>query len=248
MKTIVPAGGSTGAPLNLQQRLALMNDCRALRGQKVLDCGCGQGQYVLGFLAQGADAYGVEYIGENVAAFAALHPQHARRVVQGDIERLPYPDASFDAALLNEVLEHVPDDAAGLREVRRVLRPGGWLFVFSPNRLYPFETHGVYPRGSERRLPLYTPFVPYVPERAGLFRYWARNYWPAQLRDLIHSAGFDIFHTDFVWQTFENISGKQPRLLGRLKPGLRRVSAVGQQIPGVRMFGAVSQFVAAIKP
>ena len=247
MKTIVPAGGSTGAPLILQQRFALMNACRALRGQKVLDCGCGQGQYVLGFLAEGADAHGVEYIGENVAHFAALYPEHAHRVAQGDIERLPFPDASFDVALLNEVLEHVPDDAAGLREVRRILKPGGWLFVFSPNRLYPFETHGVYLR-SGRRVPHYAPFVPYVPERAGVFRYWARNYWPAQLRDLVRSAGFDIFRTDFVWQTFENISGKQPRLLGRLKPALRRVSAVGQQIPGVRMFGGVSQFVAATNP
>ena len=89
--------------------------------------------------------------------------------------------------------------------------------------------------------------MPYVPERAGLFRYWARNYWPSQLRELVYAAGFDIFRTDFVWQTFENISGKQPRLLGRLKPALRQVSAVGQQVPGIRMVGAVSQFVAAIK-
>jgi ubiquinone/menaquinone biosynthesis C-methylase UbiE len=248
MKTIVPAGGSTGAPLNLQQRLALMNSCRSLSGLSALDCGCGQGQYVLGMLADGADAYGIEYIGANVVQFAAQHPEHAHRVSQGDVEHLPYPDESFDVALLNEVLEHVPDDAAGLRQVWRVLRPGGMLFVFSPNRLYPFETHGVNLRRGGRRVPLYTPFVPYVPERSGLFTYWARNYWPGQLRDLIHAAGFDIVHTDFVWQTFENISGKQPRLLSQLKPALRQAAAVGQRLPGVRMVGAVSQFVAAIKP
>jgi SAM-dependent methyltransferase len=225
-----------------------MTGCRPLRDLKALDCGCGQGQYVLGMLAEGADAYGIEYTAANVVQFAAAHPQHAHRVAQGDVENLPYPDAAFDVALLNEVLEHVPNEAAGLREVWRVLRPGGWLFVFSPNRLYPFETHGVKLRGSGRRVPHYTPFVPYVPERAGLFSYWARNYWPGELRDLIYAAGFDIAHTDFVWQTFENISGRQPRLLGRLKPALRRAAEVGQRLPGVRMVGAVSQFIAAVKP
>lgn len=47
-----------------------------------------------------------------------------------DVQRLTYPDASFDLCTSTEVFEHVPDDLAGFREVRRVLRPGG-LFVFT---------------------------------------------------------------------------------------------------------------------
>ena len=59
-------------------------------------------------------------------------------------EHLPYEDATFDVVFSHEVLEHVDDDRAAVREAYRVLVPGGWLVVFVPNRLYPFETHGAY--------------------------------------------------------------------------------------------------------
>ncbi len=62
-------------------------------------------------------------------------------------ERLPFQDASFDVVFSHEVLEHVQDDRAACREMARVLRPGGRAVIFVPNRLYPFETHGVYWRG-----------------------------------------------------------------------------------------------------
>jgi ubiquinone/menaquinone biosynthesis C-methylase UbiE len=250
MQTITPGGGNTGAPLNLQKRLALMAACASLEGMRILDGGCGSGQYVLGLLAAGADAWGIDYEADKVAQFRAENPAHAERVSQGNVERLPFGDAEFDAALLNEVLEHVPNDRMGLRETLRVLKPGGWLFVFSPNRAYPFEAHGVYLGQSERRVPHYAPFIPYIPVPLGskVFRYWARNYWPGELRRLIGDAGFEIVGNAYVWQTFENISGKQPRLLGRLKPGLRQVAAVGERVPGLQMIGAVSQFVAAIRP
>jgi SAM-dependent methyltransferase len=49
-----------------------------------------------------------------------------------DITALPVPDASFDAVLCTEVLEHVPEPVAALREFARVLRPAGWLFLSAP--------------------------------------------------------------------------------------------------------------------
>lgn len=250
MQTIKPGGGSTGAPLNLKKRLALMASCKPLEGTRILDCGCGSGQYVLGLLDAGADAWGVEYEEEHVLQFRAQNPSYAERVSQANVEQLPFGDAEFDAVLLNEVLEHVPDDSQGLRETLRVLKPGGWLFVFSPNRAYPFEAHGVFLGQSERRVPHYMPFIPYIPIPLGskVFRYWARNYWPGELRKLITDAGFEIVRNDYVWQTFENISGKQPRLLSRLKPGLRQIAAVGERLPVVQMIGGVSQFVAAVRP
>jgi SAM-dependent methyltransferase len=70
---------------------------------------------------------------------------------------------------VNEVLEHVPDDRQALKEVHRILKPSGILFVFSPNRLFPFESHCVRLRRSDRRVPLWVPFIPYIPLRFGVF-------------------------------------------------------------------------------
>lgn len=53
--------------------------------------------------------------------------------VQVDITRMDrFADASFDAVICSHVLEHVPDDAAAMREMRRVLRPGGWAIIVVP--------------------------------------------------------------------------------------------------------------------
>ncbi len=250
MDKILPGGGDTGKPLNVQKRLALMQAQTEWPGKLVLDCGCGTGQYVNALLDAGADAWGVEFEETKVAEFRANNPHETRRVMVGDVQALAFEDAHFDIVLANEVLEHVPDDALGLRQMYRVLKPGGRLFIFSPNRLYPFETHGVYARKTDRLVPIHTPFIPYIPVRLGrrAFRYWARNYWPWELHALITTAGFHIDQTHYVWQTFENISGKQPRLLTRLKPALRQVSRVGEQLPGLQAFGGVSQFIAATKP
>ena len=70
---------------------------------------------------------------------------------------------SFDLALLNEVLEHVTNETKALQEIWRVLKPKGILIIFSPNRLYPFETHSVYHKRLGRKLPITVPFIPYIP-------------------------------------------------------------------------------------
>jgi len=244
---VQPAGGDTATPLNLAKRLRLIErHAGPLAKRRVLDCGCGRGDYVRALLARGADAFGVEFDAQKIAAGQAQGGELAERIRVGDLEALALPDASFDLALLNEVLEHVPDDAAALAEVRRVLRPDGRLVVLSPTRLYPFETHGVFWRGSRRRVPHTLPGVPWLPLALGsrLFDYWARNYWPWELRALVERAGFRVIATDAVWQTFENISGHQPAWLAALRPCLRALAAVCERIPGLRAFG-VSQVIVA---
>ncbi len=51
---------------------------------------------------------------------------------RADLAALPFPAASFDAAISSHVLEHIPDDRAAMRELARVLRPGGWAVVMVP--------------------------------------------------------------------------------------------------------------------
>ena len=245
-EAIVPSGGSTGAALNLQRRLALVDRLVSLRGKRVADLGCGQGDYVRGLLAYTPHVSGVEYFEAAVQRYRSTYPGEDR-VEAGDIQRLRFADGSFDVVLLNEVLEHVPDDRLALREARRVLRPDGHLVVFSPNRFHPFETHGADTLKG-KAIPVYAPFLPYVPLWIGrrFVRYRARNYWPRDLRRLLMSEGFDVQHHTFVWQTFENISGAMPRGMARVAPLLRALSMRLERTPVLRRAGVSQLLVAGV--
>jgi SAM-dependent methyltransferase len=145
-----------------QRRLEMILEAAGPRASgRVLDNGCGVGEY-LGRLARGAGAaHGVELESSRARAAAGRAAPASVLVAAG--ERLPYADRSFDLVLSHEVVEHVDDDRAVLAEIARVLRPGGRLVLFAPNRGYPFETHGVYWRGRYRFGNI--PLVNYLPRR-----------------------------------------------------------------------------------
>jgi SAM-dependent methyltransferase len=95
-------------------------------GAKLLDIGCGTGWLAEHF----ADYTGIDGSPE---AVAAAH-EKGRAVQQGDVDQpLPFEDASFDAVVLKDLLEHVADPVAVVCEVHRVLRPGGRVFASSPD-------------------------------------------------------------------------------------------------------------------
>ena len=244
--SITIAGGDTATPLNLEKRIRVLLPYITPNKTRFIDCGCGAGDYVLTLASRyGLDAIGIEYSGEKVRQ--AHHQQVLQaRVFQGNLEAIPFPNEDFDAALLNEVLEHLPDERKALAEIRRILRRDGHLIVFSPNRWFPFETHGVTMKRSGVRLPPYVPLIPYIPLSLGrrFLDYWARNYWHRELRDLVISSGFQIEATLYIWQTFENISGSQPGWMSRAKPVLRRLAGALERAPLLRNFG-VSQVIVA---
>jgi ubiquinone/menaquinone biosynthesis C-methylase UbiE len=105
-------------------------------GADVLDVGCGQGIDLASYAMAGAHATGVDLTPRHVelatAHTAALGLNVT--VVQGDAEALPFGDASFDRVSSNGVLHHTPDMPAALREIKRVLRPGGHATVIVYNR------------------------------------------------------------------------------------------------------------------
>lgn len=240
------AGGDTDTPLSMKKRIQQISNSIELTGSSILDCGCGRGGYVMALRELGADAVGIEFLEEKVKDARKLGIPEAF-VKVGDATKMPFEDSSFDALIFNEVLEHVPNDSLALQEAYRVLKPGGKVLVFSPNRLYPFETHGVYKRGTKRLLPVWTPFIPYFPIQFGgrFFDYWARNYWPSEMRSLIQTTGFSISGCSYLWQTFEGISNEGSGTTNWMKPArpiLRRLSTTLENCPGLRCFG-VSQFV-----
>src|SRR5262249_16733007 len=146
-------------PLALKKRLQLIQRY-ILPGGRFLDCGCGVGGYVLALIERlGLDAHGIEFDEDKVQQ-AWQDSALRERIVRGAIQGIDQPEATWDYAMLNEVLEHVPDDRIATREVYRILKPGGILFLFSPNRWYPFETHGVIVRRSGHSIPYWVPLVP----------------------------------------------------------------------------------------
>ncbi len=105
-------------------------------GGAVLEVGCGTGGLVVAAARTGRAVVGVDIASRwLVVARRRLADQGLRApLVAAEAERLPWPDATFDALAADSVLEHLDDPARALREWRRVLRPGGTLVVWSPNR------------------------------------------------------------------------------------------------------------------
>ena len=102
------------------------------RGQSVLDFGCGPGTISVG-LAEAVhpgEFHGIDLDASHIEmarAAAAAGGHDNMKFRKCDVTALPFDDDSFDAAHCHAVLTHVPDTDAALSEVRRVLRPGGWL-------------------------------------------------------------------------------------------------------------------------
>ena len=104
---------------------------RGAVGRTVLDIGCGRG-YTLAWLQRwGADVYGTQI--SEPAAEVAKGRIGAERVFVGKLEDAAYPETSFDCITLWHVLEHVPDPVSLFREIARILRPGGFVYIEVPN-------------------------------------------------------------------------------------------------------------------
>ena len=111
-------------------------------GDLVLDLGCGFGRHAFEAARRGASVVALDAGPDEVAQVRAtlgamveageLTAGHPATAVQGDALALPFADATFDRVIASEVLEHIPDDTAAMRELARVLRPGGAMAVTVP--------------------------------------------------------------------------------------------------------------------
>jgi len=106
-------------------------------GARVLDIGCGDAGVIIAFAEAGARVSGLELDEKSLRRANVRATEHgvAATLAKGIAEALPFPDASFDLVLLDNVLEHVTDRAGTLREIRRVLRPDGLLYMVTPKPL-----------------------------------------------------------------------------------------------------------------
>jgi SAM-dependent methyltransferase len=106
---------------------------------KLLDGGCGPAFIAVELLKNGCDYWGMDASRRMLELASGHLPQDAcAHLAIGDVQYVPYADGSFNTALCIGVIERTPDDQAVLRELLRVLKPGGTLLVSYPNLLSPY--------------------------------------------------------------------------------------------------------------
>jgi SAM-dependent methyltransferase len=111
-----------------------------LAGLDVLDLGSSTGYISDELAAAGARVVGLDVDRPGLAKAAATFGSRVT-FLAGDGARLPLADGSVDAVVFNQIYEHVPDPDRVVAEIRRVLRPGGLVYLGLTNRLVPVEPH-----------------------------------------------------------------------------------------------------------
>ncbi|MEP6978855.1 MAG: methyltransferase domain-containing protein [Thermoleophilia bacterium] len=113
----------------LRESLLLDLVAEAQPGPRMLNVGAGQGSFSRLLEARG---FAVTSVEASPAAVDVLRRRTTGEVVEGDAAALPFADGTFDAVILGEVLEHLDDDVAALREAQRVLLPEGLVAASVP--------------------------------------------------------------------------------------------------------------------
>ncbi len=198
-----------------ERRLQMIASAVALQNTHILEFGAGLGTYATQFMQRYAatvDAFDIE--AQRVARMQA----HVPRAIISQGEALPYPDDIFDIVFSNEVIEHVRDDALAAREMVRVVRSGGYVLLFCPNRWYPFETHGHYWRGEYHFGN--TPLINYLPDRwRDQLAPHVRAYTAQGLRDLFAALPVEVVQHTRIFGGYDNIVARAP-LLGKFLRGV----------------------------
>jgi ubiquinone/menaquinone biosynthesis C-methylase UbiE len=142
-------------------------------GTRLLDIGAGRGLTSITFARKGIPVTSIEYDPSDIVGVGALAKSQERlgvplSGVRGDVLALPFRDECFDVAFSRSVLHHVNDMGRGLKEVWRVLKPGGVFLAYNEHIIGPFSDGQKFLRSH--------PTVPYgVNEHAyPVFTYWSK--------------------------------------------------------------------------
>lgn len=226
-------GDSVRSPLWI--RMAVTLRLLAPGPGSVLDCGMGPGRLLVELEGRGWSVSGIDLSGEMVELARSRMPGSSDRLLQGSVESLPFPGASFDAVVATGVFEYVESLPRALSEVARVLRPDGRFVVSMPNTqaLGVLWRHGlVYTmtRAVKARL----PFGREVPlPRPGLVP-------RRRLEALLADAGLGVESVEYIVLIPRPLRALAPSLAARFAERLERAGSRAAMILG-------SQYVLAAR-
>jgi len=220
-----------------QRRLDMIRDAAGDRIQgRLLENGCGIGLYLEHLIPLGCEVFGLEY------DFGRAQQAKSKtgNILEAAGEDLPFPEASFDLILSNEVVEHVVDDRKAVREMVRTLVPGGRMILFCPNRWYPFETHGIYWRGKyhfgNKALVNYLPqslrdrLAPHV-----------RVYTRRDLEILFEGLPVKFIHKKVIFGGYDNVISRYPGLGSWIRSILYWLEKTPLQILGLSHYWVIEK-------
>ena len=202
----------------------------------ILENGCGVGMYVEHLSPFGGTIIGLEYDFERTTE-AHINSPH---ILNAAGEFVPLPSSTFDLILSHEVIEHVQDDRAAISEMIRLLKPGGRVVLFCPNRGYPFETHGIYWNGKYsfgNKL-----FVNYLPRslRDKLAPH-VRVYSKRDLQKLFEGSPIKFIERTIVFGAYDNLIARFGPLGKVLRAILQFLEKTPLKILGLSHFWVVEK-------
>lgn len=204
-RTLGLGHGSAFGERGIAKRLGTLSRHTELSGRRLLDIGCGDGTYTMRLAGAFEQIDAIDIQTDRLAMFRqqlatdpALHKITVRELSVTDLD---YPDRTFDLVTAIEVVEHVAELEFALRQVHRVLVPGGRFALTTPNRWFPFETHGFLIRG-KRYAPSRGPFLPWlVPLHKRLAD--ARSFTARSLSRQLRQAGLEPIAVDYIMPPFD---------------------------------------------
>ncbi|WP_298005815.1 AMP-binding protein, partial [uncultured Anaerolinea sp.] len=143
-------------------------------------------------------------------------------------------------ASLHEVLEHVRDDRLSLAEACRVTKPGGRIVIYCPNRLYPFETHGIFL--GKRYVFGNIPLVNYLPRRwRDRLAPHVRVYTAGDLQRLFAGLPVRVVQRSILFGAYDNIIARLPALGKVLRAVLQALETTPLRVLGLSHFWVIEK-------
>jgi SAM-dependent methyltransferase len=172
-----------------------------LKGKRVLEVACGRGGFANRMAAMGAVTFGTDFSATALQIARGKSVQNGGvrlELIQADAQNLPYADESFDVVVSCETIEHLPHPCAALKEMARICRAGGLLYLTTPNYFNAMGLYYFYARLRDR------------PATPGSDQPTDHVFWFPGIRAMLKQAGWAIICADGTIHQFPIWPGHNP--------------------------------------